>query len=220
MNSFNSWVENISIVVKLLYGVSAIASIIYWYKYKDTALRYFPILLVLTFFLEFYGEWLYVTLGYNALFYNLYNSLFFLFFYHVFRSFIKNRNFKKWILYSAILFLAATFIDPFFESFIDFPQLLSYIVGGCVLIFCIILYYIEILTTSKILVIKHDILFWISVGLLLFYVGYLPIKFTRTFFASSQDLFMTLRLVHWILIFIMHSCFIIGFVWTKKRLPD
>ena len=222
MENLDTTVENVGNFVICLYALSTLVSIIFYNKYKESALRYFPIVLFLTFALEMSGYWLYEIFGYNALFYNIYNALFFLYFYYVFWSFIKNKSYKRWVIYGVVFFLIANLLNPIFNPhpYYITPQLLVYIVGGCLLIFCIILYFVEILSTSMVLWVKTDLLFWVSIGLLLFYVGYMPIKFTRTYFAAERDMFNTLKIVQWLLIGIMHSCFIIGFIWTKKRLRD
>jgi hypothetical protein len=117
--------------------------------------------------------------------------------------------------------LAIALINPFLQDFVIEPQLYTYVVGAVILIGCIILYFIEILGSTGILYIREDLLFWISVGLLLFYVGYIPIKLTRYFFAiENVDVYMNLRRVHLLLILIMYGCFITGFLWMKRRLRD
>jgi hypothetical protein len=167
--------------------------------------------------LELGARPLYRAIGFNALFYNVYNIVFFLYLYYIFFQYIRTVQYRNWIIAGAILFVIASFLNALFDSFIHYPQLLAYSIGACLLIVDIILYYIEILSTNKVLNIRQNLLFWISVGLLLFYVGYLPIKLTRTFFSSQENVFSTLQFVHWLLIIIMNSCFTIGFLWTKKK---
>ena len=132
---------------------------------------------------------------------------------------MKNAKYKNWIILSAVVFIASGIINLFFQSFLSESQLLAYITGAVLLLFCIVLYYIEILSTSKVLIIDRDLLFWVSVGLLLFYVGYIPIKLTRIYFEYQDNLFFSLRIIHRLLIVILNACFIIGFLWTKKKLP-
>tara|TARA_R110002049_G_scaffold355_1_gene2091 strand:+ start:2875 stop:3531 length:657 start_codon:yes stop_codon:yes gene_type:complete len=204
-------------VVITLEGIAALVSILYYKKVNNTPLKFFPLILIYIFVNEFSAEYTYRYFGTNVPQYNVYNIIFFLFFYYVFWSYVKNAKHKQWIKIGAIIFILSCFVNVLFQSFVREPQLLTYVLGACLLIFCIILYYIEILTTSKILLINQDFLFWISVGLLLFYVGYIPIKLTRHFFVTQQDLFPTLRLVHYILIIIMNGFFIFGFLWTTRR---
>jgi len=204
--------------VVILEGLAALVAILFYRKYKHTALRFFPLILVYLFLNEISAGLLHKHLEDKInLLYTIYNVIFFIFFYYVFWNFVKKRSFRKLIKTAAIIYILAGIINPFYKDIINKPQLFAYVVGACLLIFCIILYYIEILSTSRILLINQELLFWISIGLLLFYVGYLPIKLTRHYSANLTDGFVTLRVVHRILIIIMNGCFIFGFLWTKKK---
>ncbi len=206
---------------KPIYGITFLVSLFYYPRYKHTSLRYFPIILAYTFFNGVLAKIVFDYQGNNAMVYNIYNIIFFLFFYYVFWSHLKRSINKKTVLFCAVLFLLASVINPFYEDFFITSQLYAYILGAVLLIVCIIMYYIELLNTPKILSIRADLLFWISAGLLLFYVGYVPIKITRGFFARlSADTFVNLRRVHLLLILVMYGCFIIGFIWTRKKSQD
>jgi len=198
-------------------GIAAITAILFYDKYKHTVLKYFAWILVYTILNDIIAIYVYRLYGINVVQYNVYNFIYFLYLYYVFWSFIRSKTYKRWIVYCIGIFLAASFINILTANFIFENQMVAYVVGACLVIFCIILYYIEILSDSRILYIKEDLLFWISIGLLLFYVGYIPIKISREFFSNYEDVFVTLYNVQRILIIIMNSCFIIGFVWTKKR---
>lgn len=215
-----------------LYGITFLISLWKYSKYYDSPLRFLPVLLLYTFLNELLGEiakdssnynlsYQNIYSNYNIIIYNIYNVVFFLYFYYVFWCYIKKSGYRKSIVIGSCIFLATSLINPFLQDLLIEPQLYSYVLGSAVLIYCIILYFIEILGSSKILYIKEDLLFWISVGLLLFYVGYIPIKLTRYFFAiENVDVYMNLRRVHLILIIIMYGCFITGFIWMKRRLRD
>lgn len=209
----------LSHAVTFVEGLSALLAIVFYSKYRYTPLRYFFILLVYVFFTGLLGVYINNVLGHNnVVVYNVFNIVNFLFFYYVFYNVIRNARYRNWIVFGISLFIAASSINPFFSEFLTESQLLSYAVGAVVLLFCIILYFIEVLATSRILLINQEILFWISIGLLLFYVGYLPIKFTRIYYSiQSVDTYATLRMVHLILVILMNACFIIGFLWTKKK---
>ena len=215
-----------------LYGITFLISLWRYPKYYDSPLKFLPVLLLYTFLNELLGEIVKdspeYNLGYqnmysyyNIVIYNIYNIVFFLYFYYIFRCHIMKRGHRKSITIGSCIFVIICLVNPFLQNFVIDPQLYSYISGSVMLIYCIILYFIEILGSSKILYIKEDLLFWISIGLLLFYVGYIPIKLTRYFFAvENVDIYMNLRRVHLILIIIMYGCFINGFIWMKRRLRD
>ncbi|MCT8340858.1 hypothetical protein MG296_12395 [Flavobacteriaceae bacterium TK19130] len=204
-------------VVLAFEGIAALTAILFYKNYKHTVLKYLPWLLTYVILNELFGRQVYEWFGNNIVLYNVYNIIYYLYFYFVFWNVSRRSDFRNWIVASIAVYCTASFINPFISDFRTQTQLLAYILGACILIFCIILYYIELLSSSKILNIKRELLFWISVGLLLFYVGYIPIKLTRHYFTSSVDLYVTLLNVQRILVIIMNSCFIIGFVWTRRR---
>ncbi|OAB78594.1 hypothetical protein [Cochleicola gelatinilyticus] len=209
----------LSHVVTFVEGLSALLAIVFYLKYKSTPLKYFPILLVYVFITGLLGVYISRNMGpNNVVIYNVFNVIYFLFFYYVFYNVIRKIRYRNWIVIGICLFLLSSIINLFYENFLFESQLLSYAIGAVVLLFCIILYFIEVLTTSRILLVNQEIVFWISIGLLLFYVGYLPIKFTRNVYAfESANTYSTLRMVHLILVILMNTCFIIGFLWTKKK---
>jgi len=204
-------------IVTVFQVAAAIFAILFRNKYFETPLRYLYLILIYSSFNEL-GAWLYAQyFDYNALLYNIYNTIFFLYFFYVYSQYVARKNHRNWIYIASFLFVLVCIANAIFKNFVQWPQVTAYIVGASFLIFCIILYFIEILTTSKILNVKQHLLFWVSVGLLLFYVGYIPIKITRLYFANKMDLLLTIKTVHILLIIIMNACFILGFIWTTKK---
>ena len=66
---------------------------------------------------------------------------------------------------------------------------------------------------------NQNILLWIGLGILIFTLGYLPIKLSKHFYHDfSMDTYIWLRRIHLSLVLIMYSCFIIGFIKMKKRI--
>lgn len=199
-----------------LEGLAALFAFIFYRKYSHTYLRFFPWILLYVFLNEIFAGYFHSIFGNNVHFYNVFNIVFFMYFYFVFHINEHRKAYKLWILIAAICFVLASVVNAFYQPFGHQPQLLSYIVGACALLLCIILYFIDILYTPQILHIRKDLLFWVSIGLLLFYVGYIPIKVARQFFEHNNH-FTTLGIVHRILVIIMNTCFIIGFLWTRKK---
>ncbi len=197
-------------------GIAAILSLILFHKYNKTPLKYIPIILWYSFSNELIG--IFLLNSYNVILYNIYNIVFFLYFFYLFQHILQHKRTKLWAIYSGIIFLVAIITNLFYHNFLLESQLISYLIGAILLIICIVLFYIEIINSSKILYIKTNLFFWISTGLLLFYIGYIPIKLVRSFYELKDNLFLSLSLVQYLLIIIMNSCFIIGFLWMKKKL--
>ena len=201
-----------------LYLVVFVISLIRFSLYKDTPLKFFPIILLFTIITEFLGGYIRDFTGQtNIVVFNIYYLFYFSLFHYVFLKVIEVESFKKYIKIGMLIFWGFYIRDLFVVDIINSSFIASYIAGAGILIFCITLYYISILQSSLVLVIKNDLLFWVSVGLFLFYIGYLPIKIMRTLFFETSKFFPNLIVIQFSLIIIMYLFFLTGFLWMKKR---
>ncbi|WP_209404326.1 hypothetical protein [Pseudozobellia sp. WGM2] len=100
-------------------------------------------------------------------------------------------------------------------------QTFTYVVGGVILIVCIGFYLKELLKNKRVIFFDNNVLVWISSGLLVFYIGYLPIKVSRYIhFINQTTEAPNVRLAQYGLIILMYLLIIIGFIKQKKRLYD
>ncbi len=215
------------------YFIAIIFSIARYPKYFDTILKFYPIILVYTFLNELLGHLIY----YNAIFfnpfivdiykennttiYNIYNIIFFSYLFYIFRHFIKNTKHKNLIKKLTYSFFLVAFINIFIKNFLLEQQLYTYIYGIIILVYCITLFLKEQKTNIKKKFIKHNFLFWLSIALLIFYIGYIPIKiYYNISNFTNVELFYTMKTIHLILICIMYSIIIYGFIQMKGKLKD
>ncbi|KKN41600.1 hypothetical protein LCGC14_0721670 [marine sediment metagenome] len=199
-------------------------------KYFDTSLKYFPILILYTLLNELLGVLIYkfdtFSLEFNNMYsdnyiviYTIYNILFFLYFFYLFRFYITNEAFKKLIKYGSMFFLATCLINPVFQNLYTQYQYFIFFSGALLLIMSVLLY-IKEQKENGFQNLKNNVLFWIGLGLLLYHVGYIPIKVIRfQNELTGQTEISTLRTIHFMLLVFMYTCFIIGFLRLKKRLP-
>lgn len=213
-----------------LYGITVAVALFRYRKYFYTPLKYLPILFAYTFFNELLG---FLILNneefslfandrysfYNMVIYNIYSIFFYLYFLYLYWCYLENTKARTFIRYSAILFLLVVFINPLFQDFMMRSQLYSYLLGGFLLIICSILYLIQLRDPARTFSVSRDLLFWLSLGLLIFYLGYLPIKIIRhSSIINDMEIAIIVRRIHLSLIVIMYSCFIIGFLRMRRRL--
>ncbi|MDN3725041.1 hypothetical protein QRD02_11655 [Aequorivita sp. SDUM287046] len=186
--------------------------------YKHTPLKFLPVILFITIATEYVGYFIkYDFLRINYFVFNLYYLIHFSFFFYVFMAIIDDGRFKQYIRIGMGIFLLFFLSDLFFTGIGTDSFAKTYIAGAGILVFCIILYYINILQSYLVLVVKNDLLFWISVGLFLFYIGYIPIKIIKTWFYKPDSFFEFLLVIQFSLIIIMYLFFLTGFLWMKKR---
>lgn len=146
-----------------------------------------------------------------------YSILSFFYFFYVFSNALTNLRFKNWIKYGAVLFIISSIINPFFQDFLLFPQMIASTVGSVVLIFSILLYLIGKKSIAN--VNNHqNLLFWISLGLLMFYSFY-PFILLIGYFDYGLYQKLHIRTIQHVLIAVMYSCFILGFIFMKRIRP-
>ncbi|GER61018.1 hypothetical protein [Patiriisocius marinus] len=205
-------------IVLLLYLIVAVLSIIKYPKLKASLLRFFPLLALFNLLVEGGGYLLNFVTENNTLLYNLYNIPYFIFVFALFREASGSIQIKKVMrIFQVVLiisfFIACTQMDV--ERVNHYPVV---VLGNVLSIISILLYYIEILQTDRVIYIKYDTLFWISLGFLLFFIGSTPIEIVRNIFASKASAYLSLGALQYTLIIIMNICFIVGLLVMKPKL--
>lgn len=89
----------------------------------------------------------------------------------------------------------------------------SWVLGQLFVVLTIMLYYTELLKSDTILNIKYSLLFWISIGALIFNIGILPV-FVIAELIRFQGIFRYIILG---LNVVLSLSFIIGFIVSKKE---
>ena len=202
--------------------LSAIIGTLMLYKYKHTYLKYFLILLWYTALNEFLGISIVnyqkandITVN-NKIIYNVYNTINFVVLLMIYRHYIQSEKFKKWILGFIASYLITVIIFGFYENYLVVSQSAAYIVGASFLVITIAYYFFEVFNSDKVLNIQKSLLFWISVGLLLFHIGSIPFAVVSNYYAFIPDL-RYMFYAKWVLIFILYFLYIIGFIWSEKE---
>lgn len=206
--------------------ISAVVGSIYFYKYRHTVLKYFLILLWYITITEFCGYYfrkykflVHISsdgVVYNLWLYNLLEIVTFGILYYIFFKSLRTAKYKLWTKILAIGFVLLTIVNwGFLQNFIlewsEFPN----IYGSLTLIIIILFYFIELLRSDQIILFHRNLLFWISVGLLLFYAGTLPFAIKVNGYALIPGIH-GLFLIIYILAIFMYLTFTFGFIWSKK----
>lgn len=197
--------------------MAAIIGVIYFYKYKNTALKYFLLLLWYVTINDIIGMYLREKVThYNAIIYNIYYVVNFTYLLLLYRAYLSNKKSKVVVLTFTLIYLFSFIVNGFFENYLIEFQRFPYIIAALFLIITVILYFSEVLNSEKVLHAKKNLLFWISVGLLLYYVGNIPFRIIRNYYQDLADATI-LFLVNLTLGIVMYICFIIGFLWSDKK---
>lgn len=211
------------------YLLVVLLSIIRYPRYFDTPLKFLPVLFFYTLLTEVLGGVILVNENwsffsnelfnyYNAVIYNIYYIIFFLYFYYIYWSYLRNIIFRQLVTYGAFLFLIVSVINPFFQSFIYESQTFAYVTGTLVLLLAIGLYSIQQYKNDLAGPSGDKLIFWLSIGLGVFYVCYLPIEIYRywNFKFGGHEPEYVRSIVH-ALILTMNLLFCIGFLKMNNK---
>ncbi len=204
------------------YGITLVISLAYYRRYFDTVLKYFPILITYTFlnellgyliktqkYVSFFDDLQYNT--FNDIIYNIYSVVFFAFFYYVYWQLVSTKKNKNWIKYGAVLTLLSFIVSCFFQNPKEISLYYATAFGSGVLVFCILLYFRDKRVRKEALIQQHNLMFWVSIALLIFY-SIFPLLYLTGYLDYATWQKYNLRSVLRVLIVIMHSVFIIGFI--------
>ncbi|KQC31386.1 hypothetical protein AAY42_16965 [Flagellimonas eckloniae] len=209
------------------YFVTWVISALNYRKYFDTVLKYFPVFIAYTFFTEVLGYFIKFHDGFqffsderyswdNVIIYNVYSIVSFSFFYYIYLNTLKNQKHKKWLKYgilvSAIGYLVSIFVQDPFHINLYYADLIASIV----LLFAIGLYIKEKMGEPSDHPMKFNLLFWISLGLVVFHI-FFPFIFLLLYEAIDFYYKYHLHELLIILIMVMYCLFSIGFLMSKRK---
>jgi len=207
-------------LMKFIELLTAIIGSVYYNKYKHTFLKYFLYLLWLVVGVEF-SMWAlkyFEIRSQNNFVYNVLTSVQYIYFFLLYQKTIKTKSYKRLISYFLIIFIAAITINfLWIQKLMATSPFHSYTftLGALLLITSIGLFFVEVLNSEKVLYFKRYLMFWVSVGLVLFYTSIIPYIISLNFlpdFRTSSTWFTIIFVIN----LVMYGCFSIGFIVSKK----
>ncbi|WP_419214058.1 hypothetical protein ACNR9Q_07875 [Maribacter sp. X9] len=152
---------------------------------------------------------------YNTAIFNIFDIIYNLYFLYIYRNTINTPVSRKIIDYGSVLFLITCVVNLFIQDFLTEPQNVAIIIGSVFLVYAALTYLLT--TIKKDYKIPHtsNLLFWISIGILLFYSIY-PINMYILGFEYNFFISHNLSVYHLITIGVLYTCYIIGFLLMKR----
>ena len=189
-----------------------IAAVLMWRKAKNTKQKHFVYFLGFVLVIELLGYGIPQIFQIKSQFiYNCFTVISLLFYLFWFRKILVN---KKIINLFVILFLIATCTAIFIEDFWLSLWRIPLITGIIMILICAIIFYYELLQSDKIINYRESQTFWIVTGLLIFYIGFLPLLLFQPYLKVSK---ISYRIPITILNIIMYGFFIKSFLCLKKK---
>lgn len=210
-----------------LYLLTWIIAAYRYRRYFDTPLKYLPIIIIYTFFTELLGTFIKFNNNYqffsdlrytthNIVIYNLYQIVFFLFFFEVYRKVFKKKHLKKWARYGSYLCISAYIINAVIHNPLHAAMNDAHIMGSVILVTLIVLYLKEKKEEGRFPALKDNLMFWVSVGLLLFYIPF-PLIYLGYKTDLDSSFLVLLRPILLTSIVLMYGTIIFGLIIGKRR---
>lgn len=209
----------------LLYSeiLAAIAATIFFFKYKKTSIKYLLLVLWLIVLTEQFGlimgqkRILLYENKYNYWIFNIMKPIWKLLYLYIFYKSLENMKYKKWIRNFIAIYIVSLIINwLFLQNFLTEIESYSHIIGAFFIISSAIFYLLELLKSDKIIRFYRKLLFWVSIGLLIFYGGTIPFIIVRDYYANLNYIH-NIYLIIYLLGTLMYLLFTFGFIWSKKE---
>jgi hypothetical protein len=196
--------------------LAGIVGLVNWQVVKKSYWKYFPLYLIIIPFLEVLSYLLRGSLGGKiTVFITI--PLEFLFFFWLF---YKNSQKKKLILIGSLIYVFSFIMEIFLAERINKGYFLSfsYSIGNLILLVFILQYFYYLIFTERILFFYQERMFWVALGLLVFYLGTFPYFGLYNLLLTKH--FKLLVSYTWVEIFLdyaMYLLFAASFIWGKEK---
>lgn len=196
----------------ITYGVellAAVTGLLCLKKYKTTAAKYFIYFLVYVFILELLGNYpkalKYIDGAYlikdtlietNYWWFNLFGRIgFSLFLSIIFYNILTIKIYKKIIKHTVSILISIAFLYSFlnFQSIFKTSDIVLTFISLSLILTCLVLYFLEMLQSYKVLNFYNELYFYISSAFLIWYLITTPLIFYQIYFSTADWSFIFLK---------------------------
>lgn len=208
----------------LLYSIAIVIYAINYFKKKfDVNLKYFLAYLVSMLFFEILAVFLKPFTPetnlwvYNILTFVEFNCLL-LFINGILSSKLSKRFLNYFIILFNIIYFSSSLYYAYEENYILTYNSISSILGSFLVTGAVFLFFKDFINSDRILNFKKSLPFWISVGLLVYYLGSIPGTLTLNAIKHLKRANLTFIInITPFLSLIMYCIFIFGALWSQKK---
>lgn len=214
--------EEFQLILKDCYRIcvllSAVVGALYFTKLKKSYWRWLSIYLIVIFFQESFWRFNLFSLGkeFRISYYVLLGVPFqyiFLYWLYAFKS-LKN---KKLFIFSILVYILTLCFSLYYKN-IDEVYSLSLNIGTFLLIILLILEFVQQIKSDNILRFKENKMFYINIGLILFYIGNYPFHILGpelyTNYLNLWNIYYVYFLISNCLMYLLFSA---SFIWGKTQ---
>ena len=215
--------NNFAILEEVLHAMESVAfmtGIILYKKVKSTCFKWFVFYLGFIILAEIIGKIVRLIHVDNQFMYSyIVIPIEFIFFHWLYYQYSTIKD-RMRIKVSLLLYIFSLFIEEvFFQESQKFLFLsFSYSIGNAVLLFIVFQYFFKLINSERILYFYQEHLFWISCGLLLFYLGTSPYYGLYNYLKNNHlDILYGYAYVMYFLNCSMYLLFAASFIWGKEK---
>ena len=205
-------VQNFPYFLPLIELTAAIFATVYFKKYLASNEKYFLFFLWYTFFMDLTGVFMDYNSVDNSFIYEIFTVSSFLFYFYWYYLILKSKIFRKITVLLTAIFIVMTVVTFTISSLSG--QGYAFSTGAIGILMLTIFHFYQLLNGDEVLNVKYKLSFWISTALLLFYLGIIPLillsKYLDIKGLSNNIILLSLNII-------LYGCYIIGFIWTKKK---
>lgn len=198
--------------------ISCLTAIINFNKFKNSYWKWFVYYIVLIAILDFFGK--YGLNSYPNLVKYYYNffviPLEFLFFFWL----LSKKSLKQEAFYwtANIIYLLSMTLPIFGFDKIRVIGSISYTIGNLLLAIMIFLEFLKQIRSDDILMFRKNTMFYVNIGILLFYIGTLPLfAFDKYLFENNKTLWSYYYTFFLFSVNLMYLLFAASFIWGKPK---
>lgn len=206
--------KNVLLISQL---ISVIICLLYLFKREIGYWRWFAVYLVIIFIQEcFWMQSASIDKQYRIIYYVFIGvPLEYLFFYWLYA--LKSQKNKKLFILSVSIYIITILLSVFYKN-VDEVFSISVNIGTMILIVLIILEFIKQIKTDDILMFKANRMFYINLGLILFYIGNYPFHiFGPELYINHLNIWNAYYFYFLITNILMYVLFSVAFIWGKTR---
>lgn len=212
----------LKIMLNLCEAAACAAGFLHWNKIKHSHWKWFPVYLAIIVAAELTGKYLtYTNMDEpkRIMYDYIVVPMEILFFHRMFYKEFSNTKAAYLPLAGSGIYIAGIFIDSVFLTdkhhwFLSY----SYTLGVALLVIYILVFLFKLAGGKDVLNFKSNFVFWVCVGLLMFYLGSLLFHgIFNTLYKMHNDLFIIFAYFTYIFNCLMYLSFLIAFKWGSLK---
>ena len=190
---------------------SIAGAIVYFKKGTPVFLRALPVYLLITFTVEYIGQWMNDNGRATVTLYNVFTTIEFVFYFWMLRHMVKNARAKKLLHHSLWLYPVLVILNKLLlQKGLQFHTI-TFSLGGLLIVMATITYFFELFQFGKPVNLVREPSFWICSGLLFFYACTFPLYALINFLQDPSNIIIkNIASILAIVNILLYSSFIIA----------